>query len=649
MFAKRSLIYGFGMVAVPLLLLALLITSLASAATGASCLVPSTPYDTVQSAVDDESCTLIEIGAGTYFERLTITRTLTLQGAGPLTTTIDGGGAGSTVLIAADPYSVTVTLRSLAISNGSATNGGGIHALDATLVVSDVRIVDNFALGAGGGLYSSGGDVTLTNSSVSGNHGDSGGGVFVCCGSLFVSGGEIRANEGDFHGGGLFNDGAEVLLERVTIDGNQTYVDGGGILNYGTMTIYDSGINNNTSTNYSGAGIRNNATLYVNNSTVSNNSAPIDGAGISNDFGTLRLNNVTIAGNSGSPALEDAGGDVRVRNSLISGNAVRDCDGTIRSDGYTLIGDATGCDYQPGIGDLLNQPANLGALEGTPGYRPLLLGPGINGGDPAGCRDHLEQLLALDQRGAGRVGVCDVGAYEFQGEIHAQLLPICAHSDCALFSDDFSSPFSGWPTFEDSFVKYGYLNGEYQLLSKNDSYFYLVRAPVCPHSNYTVAVDARWVGMPGHSYGLAFGVAAEFSSYYYWQVNTDYLEYMLWRRSPSGWTLLAGPTATGAINSGTATNRLQVVRDGTRIELWINGALVNTLFDGAISGPTGVALALAPYSGYPSADVRFDNYDNLPIYGLQAATKTPPAVSLEVSDRPPAVERPPAFWALPAP
>ena len=124
---------------------------------------------------------------------------------------------------------------------------------------------------------------------------------------------------------------------------------------------------------------------------------------------------------------------------------------------------------------------------------------------------------------------------------HLRLLPLAAYSDCGVFSDSFADSGSGWPVFENEIVKYGYLSGEYQILSKTDQYFFLIRAPVCPKTSYDVRVDARWVGTPGASYGLAFGVAADFSSYYLWQVNTDYREYVLLRRQPSGWTVLAGP------------------------------------------------------------------------------------------------------------
>ncbi|CAG0947625.1 hypothetical protein ANRL1_04350, partial [Anaerolineae bacterium] len=62
---------------------------------------------------------------------------------------------------------------------------------------------------------------------------------------------------------------------------------------------------------------------------------------------------------------------------------------------------------------LTNVNPNLGMLIGSPAYHHLLAGsPAINAGNPSGCQGSTG-LLTTDQRGAARVGRCDIGAYEY--------------------------------------------------------------------------------------------------------------------------------------------------------------------------------------------------------------------------------------------
>lgn len=62
-------------------------------ASAAVCAVPSGPFPTIQSAIDDPTCGEITVAAGTYVERLTIARTLALEGAGADLTIVQAPGA----------------------------------------------------------------------------------------------------------------------------------------------------------------------------------------------------------------------------------------------------------------------------------------------------------------------------------------------------------------------------------------------------------------------------------------------------------------------------------------------------------------------------------------------------------------------------
>ena len=58
-----------------------------------------------------------------------------------------------------------------------------------------------------------------------------------------------------------------------------------------------------------------------------------------------------------------------------------------------------------------------------------------------------------------------------------------------------------------------------------------------------------------------------------------------------------------------------MVRDGVNIGLYVNGLGIDHVPDGTLGGQTGVALQLVPYTGQPTADVRYDNFGLEPLYG----------------------------------
>jgi hypothetical protein len=171
--------------------------------------------------------------------------------------------------------------------------------------------------------------------------------------------------------------------------------------------------------------------LVLNNSTVAGNTTPWMGGGIfawacASDpawwSGSLTLNNSTISGNTAAVAgggISIQCATVHAQNSIVAGNQAStsaDCDnvaGPFASLGYNLIGSTAGCSLTLGPGDLVGVNPILGELVGTPPYLPLLPGsPAIDAGNPAGCAGS-SGPLPMDQRGAARMGRCDIGAYEY--------------------------------------------------------------------------------------------------------------------------------------------------------------------------------------------------------------------------------------------
>jgi hypothetical protein len=347
---------------------------------------------------------IVFIGAGTYFENLTITKNVTLYGSGVDWTLINGNGADRTVVV--NP-GINVSIENLSVENGLAAlgNGGGIQNMGTltleicavrnnvahtgggianwgTLTINDCDIYGNNAttdLGGGGGVYNTG-DLTITDSSIYQNHTD------------------VPINT---DGGGIFNGGASgtsMLLQRVSIYENTAYRYGGGIKDQteGTSTLQ-------------------NVTIYNNSSQ--------DGTGVSTaSSGSMTINNSTIAGNNssiGTGAGLHVFADLSIGNSIIAGNNGMQCSGQVAtyltSLGSNLSTDST-CLFMSS-GDQEEVDPLLGPFEANGGQtRTMALLPGspaIDAGDNPSCQ-------ATDQRGWDRpidgdldgTATCDIGAYE---------------------------------------------------------------------------------------------------------------------------------------------------------------------------------------------------------------------------------------------
>lgn len=196
--------------------------------------------------------------------------------------------------------------------------GGGIY-LDryGTLTINNSTISDNQG-SSWGGIHNDGGTTTINNSLIEGNSGFQGGGVssygFVdekgkSQGSVSLSTSRILNNTAIGEGGGIVNSSASSFtLNQSTVAGNSAE-RGGGIYNEGIMTVKHSTIRNNSAT-LLGGGIFNFGSIdspdddfepppsgmEIRHSDIHNNWADI-GGGIYNFAGILTVSDSTLKGN----------------------------------------------------------------------------------------------------------------------------------------------------------------------------------------------------------------------------------------------------------------------------------------------------------------------------------------------------------------
>jgi len=207
---------------------------------------------------------------------------LIITGNGVSNTKIDGNNASRVFNVTAGD----ITFNDLTIQNGNtAGNGGGIFAF-GNVTLTNSKVSGNTSNFNGGGIFVFNGNVTLNNSEVSGNIGDNGGGgILVFAGNVTLNNSKVLENTvNKLHGGGIDISTGKLILTDSIVSGNKVYGQHGG-------GIYAGG---------------NNTTVTLNNSIVSNNKAFLDGGGI---FAIGNVN-VTLTNSKvlGNKAGNDGGG-----------------------------------------------------------------------------------------------------------------------------------------------------------------------------------------------------------------------------------------------------------------------------------------------------------------------------------------------------
>jgi len=295
-----------------------------------------------------------------------------------------------------------------------------------------VRMIGNG--GDYGGAIENAGKLNISDSLLSGNSAtNSGGGLWNLFGTVDIKRTSIIDNSAR-EGGGISNDGT-MTIEKAVVKGNSASgLGGGGIMHtFGTLSVKDATLSHNRATGSTGNGgaiyQNSNDNLTLTNVTISNNSAAFFGGGLYHKARYAILTNVTFARNTalaGNAIYEDANvspmnpGIIQMSNSVVFGSA-NNCDGPIfESLGNNLS--AGTCSSLSHATDKHNvSDARMGTLAYNGGsfametILPLPNSPVINAGN---------NCSPQDQRGASRVGVCDIGAVEYGAQLPFIYLPM---------------------------------------------------------------------------------------------------------------------------------------------------------------------------------------------------------------------------------
>src|SRR5690606_7128226 len=159
----------------------------------------------------------------------------------------------------------------------------------------------------GGGLYNSGGVVTVTNSTFSNNlsidtsegqnAAECGGAIYSDLnGVLIIEDSTFTGNNSDFEGGAICADG-DATISGSTFTNNETYgEDGGAVVSYGPLSISTSTFDGNASSDGGGGVYTNGAPSTIRESTFTANYSG-SGGGVHSNSANLTITNSTFYAN----------------------------------------------------------------------------------------------------------------------------------------------------------------------------------------------------------------------------------------------------------------------------------------------------------------------------------------------------------------
>jgi len=242
--------------------------------------------------------------SGTCHGAFTVGKNLVLKGASAAV--LDAQGVGTTLTVTAGKVRVT----HLTVTGGFNEDGAGGIENAGSLTLVRVTVQRNEGDDDGGGVRNHG-TLLVQRSVITHNFGGNVGGI-LNLGTATIEQSTITQS-----GSGIGNGPSGTLtLTDSTVSGNhEDPVYGAGIVNAGTAVIMRSTIANNSADNAGGGGIGNTGTLTVVESTISGNVADEMGGGIVND-GSVTLVATVLAGNvaDGGDEPQDCAGVGYVSN-----------------------------------------------------------------------------------------------------------------------------------------------------------------------------------------------------------------------------------------------------------------------------------------------------------------------------------------------
>jgi len=334
-----------------------------------------------------------------------ITSGMTIHGAGPGVTTIDGGSAHQPFVVNAPGALVSFTGVSVRHGNDGGANGGAIKVSAGNVNITNCTLSNNNATGTGGAIWYGGtGQITVTNSTFTANGAAFGGDcIKLASGTLTLSQSSMTGNNSANSGGALFLDASTTsVITNCTFSNNTAANNGGSINTDGTTSLTGCTISGSSASN--GGGLYATSTVTLTNCTITGNTASEDGGGVYVNISCTLLN-CTISGNTRGGLYAYYSG-TSLTNCIVYGDTVYELNGAgapVASPQY--------CDIQGGFtgtGNINSNPL-LGALASNGGMTQTMA---LGSGSPCLGSGTATGAPTTDQRGVTRPNPPSMGAYD---------------------------------------------------------------------------------------------------------------------------------------------------------------------------------------------------------------------------------------------
>jgi hypothetical protein len=207
--------------------------------------------------------------SNTYFFQVFFANSLTLRN-------ITLANGSSSIAGAIENFGTTTITKGQLVNNHSIINAGAIVNY-GQLVLTDSTLANNQAVNGGGGIYNDGGTVEVTGSLLAGNKvtgpTSQGGAIANNAGSIILNRVALINNSAIGSGGGIYSIDS-LTLTNVTLSGNQSTNNGGGGIYQGKGNGSLNFVTAVGNTGIFGGGVYNDgnlATLFLQNTLLSNN------------------------------------------------------------------------------------------------------------------------------------------------------------------------------------------------------------------------------------------------------------------------------------------------------------------------------------------------------------------------------------------